>query len=248
MSAHLHWRRKARLALEAYFVRRSQPRAFLTLVLSATGLVSLLASIGMFHLGVERMWLRYPATVFVGYGAFLGFLRLWVAWEYANFAPEEIAAVLPPSPDQPQKVTRVARAARHVSERTSDTVENEDWSDALSCLDGGGDGEGCFVFLLIAALIGVVGTLVAGIFAAPALLAEVFLDAFLITVIYQRLRVKADEHWLRTAIGRTWLSAAGIAVLLSIAGGTLTHLAPFSTSLGEALHYLAESREAKRGR
>jgi hypothetical protein len=69
MSEHLHWRRKARLALQAYFERRRRPRFFLSLVLIATGLVGLLASIGMFHLGVDRMWLRYPAAVLFGYGA-----------------------------------------------------------------------------------------------------------------------------------------------------------------------------------
>src|SRR3954466_9883987 len=100
MSEHLHWRRKAHLALQAYFERRSRPRVFLSVVLIATGLVSLLASIGMFHLGIDRMWVRYPAAVLVGYGAFLGLLRVWVGWEHAYFAPDEMAAALPPSPDQ----------------------------------------------------------------------------------------------------------------------------------------------------
>jgi hypothetical protein len=241
MSEHLHWRRKAHLALQAYFERRSSPRFFLSLVLIATGLVGSLASIGMYHLGVERMWIRYPAAVLASYGAFLAFLRLWAQWEYASFAPEEIAAVLPPDPNEPSIPRRVARGSRRTEGRSGDSF---DWPD-LDILDGA-DGEGCFVFILIAALIGVIATLIFGIFAAPALLAEVFLDAFLITVIYQRLRVKADEHWLRTAIRRTWKSALGIAALLSIAGGCLAHLAPGATSLGQAVQEYVEFRSAGR--
>jgi hypothetical protein len=243
MSEHLHWRRKAHLALQAYFERRSRPRVFLSIVLIATGLVGLLASMGMFHLGVERMWIRYPAAVLASYGAFLIFLRLWAQWEYAYFAPEEIASMLPPSPDQPSVATRITRSARRSAERTSDSVEG--WGDVLEGL-GGADGEGCFVFFLIAALVGVVVTLVLGIFAAPALLAEVFLDAFLITVIFKRLRAKADAHWLGTAIRRTWLSALGIAVFLSIAGACLAHLAPGARSLGQAVREYAEERSSRR--
>jgi fatty acid desaturase len=236
MNEHLHWRRKARLALEAYFERRSRPRVILTVVLIAAGLVGLLASIGLFHAGVERMWLRYPLATLFGYGAFLGLLRAWIGWEHRSFAPAEIAGVLPPADllDRPSIPRRIAREAWEVAKES----DPSDVGDILSGLDAGD--EGCFVLLLIAALLGVVITLLCGIFAAPALLAEVFLDAFLITVIYQRLRVKADEHWLGTAIRRTWKSVLCLAVLLSIIGSVLSHLVHGARSLGEVIQYYVE--------
>lgn len=236
MSEHLHWRLKAQRALEVYFERRSRPRALLTIVLSATGLVGLLASMGLYHAGVERMWLRYPAAVLVGYGAFLLLLRAWAEWEHTHFEAEEISGELPPVPGG------VSPAARQTGsrQRTPGKARNHDWLDRVPDVVEVDFGEGCFVVILIAALIGVIVTLVLSIFAAPALIAEVFLDAFLITFIYQRLRVKADAHWLRTAIRRTWKSALVIAILMSIAGACVARLAPNCTSLGHAIKYWME--------
>lgn len=236
MSEHLHWRQKAQLALQAYFERRSRPRVILSVVLIAAGLVGLLASIGLFHAGLERMWIRYPLSALVGYAGFLALLRAWAGWEYDSFSPEEMTGALPPAAGEavPATPRRLARAGGRALEHSA--VEGVDCLDAFDSIDG----EGCFVFLLLAALIGVVITLLCGIFAAPALLAEVFLDAFLISVIYKRLRVKADEHWLRTAVRRTWKSAITISVLLSIAGGTLARLAPGARSLGQAIKEMSE--------
>lgn len=235
MSDHLQWRQRARKALEAYFERRSKPRLILSVVLIAAGLVGLLASIGLFHAGVERMWIRYLLATLFGYAAFLGLLRAWAGWEHDSFSPEEIAGILPPDEAVPSVPRRMARAAGRAVEK----ADGGGLGDLLDISDFA-DGEGCFVSLLIAALLGVIITLLCGIFAAPALLAEVFLDAFLITVIYKRLRVKADEHWLHTAIRRTWGAALGMALFLAIIGGSLAHLAPGATSLGEALRQIAE--------
>jgi hypothetical protein len=55
-------------------------------------------------------------------------------------------------------------------------------------------------------------------------------------VLYRRLRIAAEEHWLGTAIRKTWISALIIAVLLAIAGMCLESLAPGARSIGPAIH------------
>ncbi len=59
-------------------LRRGMPRLQMSLILMLTGLVGFLVSFALLHLGVGRMWLRYPFAVIVAYAAFLLLLRLWL--------------------------------------------------------------------------------------------------------------------------------------------------------------------------
>ena len=47
------------------------------------------------------------------------------------------------------------------------------------------------------------------VYAAPALLAEVALDAALVGTIYRRLRKSDQRYWLETAVRRTWVLHRG---------------------------------------
>ena len=49
--------------------------------------------------------------------------------------------------------------------------------------------------------------LVSFVMAGPELLAEVFLDAVVVTILYRHLKTAAKEHWPGTAVKRTWISA-----------------------------------------
>src|SRR3982751_4761105 len=53
------WRLRARGALEKYFRTHSAPRAALTVILSATGLIGFLITYGLLHFGIHHMWIRY---------------------------------------------------------------------------------------------------------------------------------------------------------------------------------------------
>jgi hypothetical protein len=50
----------------------------MSLILAATGAAGFLVSFALLHLGVTRMWLRYPFAVLVAYGVFLLLLRVWL--------------------------------------------------------------------------------------------------------------------------------------------------------------------------
>ena len=59
-------------------LRRSLPRVQMSLILAATGAAGLLASFVMLHLGVWRMWVRYPLAVLFAYAVFIVLLRVWL--------------------------------------------------------------------------------------------------------------------------------------------------------------------------
>src|SRR5919107_4181948 len=59
-------------------MRRSLPRVQMSLILAATGAAGFVASFAMLHLGVWRMWIRYPLAVLFAYAAFIVLLRVWL--------------------------------------------------------------------------------------------------------------------------------------------------------------------------
>ena len=59
-------------------MRRSLPRVQMSLILAATGAAGFVASFVMLHLGVWRMWVRYPLAVLFAYGVFIVLLRVWL--------------------------------------------------------------------------------------------------------------------------------------------------------------------------
>jgi hypothetical protein len=50
----------------------------MSLILAATGAAGFVASFAMLHLGVWRMWIRYPLAVLFAYGVFIVLLRVWL--------------------------------------------------------------------------------------------------------------------------------------------------------------------------
>ena len=59
-------------------MRRGMPRVLMSLILAATGAAGFLVSFALLHMGVTRMWLRYPFAVLAAYGVFLFLLRVWL--------------------------------------------------------------------------------------------------------------------------------------------------------------------------
>jgi hypothetical protein len=59
-------------------MRRGLPRLQMSLILAATGAAGFVASFVMLHLGVWRMWVRYPLAVLFAYAVFIVLLRVWL--------------------------------------------------------------------------------------------------------------------------------------------------------------------------
>ena len=220
------WRSRAKAALESYFYRRSFPRITLTLLLLITGAAGFLISYGMLRAGVLHMWIRYPVAVLVSYALLLGLIRIWVEIERARFDPLD-ADIEGTSVD--------CDGPRFASLRGSDGS----WFDWLDLPSPDLDwGEGCLAAIVLMVLVGLVLVLVTTIAAAPTLIAEVFLDAFIVTVLYRRLRVAQKEHWLGTALRKTIGRALLTALLLGIGGWALEMMAPGAHSIGKAIEQI----------
>lgn len=230
MEPHPKWRSRAHAALEAYFRDRSFPRIALTLIVTVAGVVGFLISHTLLHHGFEDMWLRYPIAVIGGYLTFLALLRFWVEIERARYDPKEIDLDLSTDlPDQPISAPR--------KKLTGDSGSWLDWLDvpeAVFELDEG-CAIGCLIVFVIGLITGAAGLLLSTIMAAPELLAEVFLDAVVMSMFYRHLKTAAKEHWLGTAVKRTWRPALLTAAALSILGSGLSVMAPTSHTIGSAL-------------
>lgn len=221
-------RERLQHALQGYFERKSLPRLIITGILIFTGIFGFALSYSLLKMGVIEMWIRYPIAVLVSYGAFLGLLRIWVEVEFSRFRvddPEIQAAMTDMSRREQKKWIR----------ETSDTG----WLDWLDLPDFG-DGEGCLIFILVGVGIGLIAVGVMTVLGAPALVAEVFLDLFVVSLLYRRLQHAGREHWLGTAVGRTWHLALWAAVLMALAGFLLQFLAPETTTLGPAIRTVWE--------
>ena len=223
---------RARAALEAYFERRSFPRTMLSLVLIITGLCGFFVSYLLLRLGVEHMWVRYPIAAAIAYGILLGLVRLWVELERGRFNPDDAGI-----DDASEPVEKTRTRAPHYQPRST-------WLDYLDLPDFGGFDfdEGCLPAILLTVVLSLAAVLVATVAGAPLLIAEVFLDVFIVAVLYRRLRIAEKEHWLGTAIRTTWAPALVTVILLGIGGWALEEMAPGARSIGPAIEQIRSAR------
>jgi hypothetical protein len=221
-------RATARAALEAYFQAHSLPRFTLGLLLILTGAAGFLASVLLLKHGVDRMAFRYPLAACFAYGVFLGLIRIWVEIERARFDPRpgEVEGMLE------------SRNAESKSKTYHQTSGGSSWLDYLDIPNVFDLDAGCLPVLIAGAVIALGALLFMALANAPAFMAEVFLDAFIVSVLYRRLRIAAQEHWLGTAIRKTWLHVFLAIALLCLLGWGLDSLAPGSHSIGPALRRL----------
>lgn len=76
------------------------------------------------------------------------------------------------------------------------------------------------------------------IYTAPVLLAEVALDAALVSTVYRRLRAQDAGHWSLAVLRRTWLPAAGLALFVSVLGFALQQIVPQARTIGGVIRAL----------
>jgi hypothetical protein len=232
------WRLRARSALEGYFRRHTHPRFILSLLVITSGVVGFAVSWVLLHYGMVEMWQRYPLAVIGGYIAFLVQLRLWVEIERERYVPEEVS--IP---------TETSNELLYQPDRKfiSDGRSWLDWLDApldFISLDEGCL-VGCFITLVVGGIIGVCGLMFSFIMAGSELLAELFLDAVVVTMLYRHLKNAARQYWLGTAVRRSWRLVIVIAVALSLLGACLSVLAPNSPSFGKALREIMHGTDSQ---
>lgn len=97
--------------------------------------------------------------------------------------------------------------------------------------------EGAIPILVVILVLGTALSLVllAGylVWTAPALLAELLVDGLVVAALSHRLHRIESPSWTRGVLRRTWLPAAGIALLLGFTGYVFQRLDPAIDSIGD---------------
>jgi hypothetical protein len=78
------------------------------------------------------------------------------------------------------------------------------------------------------------------IYVAPVLLAEVALDAAIVSTLYQRLAKHEMSHWAMTVVRHTWLPALALVMFAAVGGWALQLAAPEARSIGGVIRELRQ--------
>jgi hypothetical protein len=231
--------------LERRHVASRFPRSQLTLIVTGAGVAGFLTSVGLLRAGVDAMAIRYPLAAMSGYLAFLALLQCWIHLHRWEWVPD--LDVWSGTGD-----TRGGDATAQMlagGGRSGGAGGGARWSgDVRAVADargsarvGSGPSGWSFdldaddaVWLVVVAVLVCGGLIAVGyvIAIAPALLAEVTLDAALVTTVYRRLRPHDLQHWSVGVVRRTWLPAVVVVLCLAGAGYALQRVAPDARSIG----------------
>jgi len=228
---------------ERRLLRRSWPRLHVSLILSLTGMAGFLTSFCLLHLGVSRMWLRYPVAILTAYGVFLMLLGIWLWLQRHSL---DVDPDLPTLDFTPSSASGPGESLHDAGGGGAGGSWGESVSSSTSAssVSSGGSGsadigfgldfeEGC---LVVIALLALVGGLVASfyvIYIAPALLAEILVDGAMVAGLYRRVKHIEQGNWLQTAVRRTILPAILAAVFFTVAGVALQKAYPTAQSIGD---------------
>jgi hypothetical protein len=237
--------------LERRHLASSFPRGQLTLLVAGAGLAGFLSSVALLRAGLDQMAFRYPAAVLAAYLAFLGLLRLWIAWQRGQWSPD--VDVFPETRGSAAGQNDLARELAHGG-RSGGAGGGARWDGqahgivakpAAAPSSGGSGGgfdldldEGWWLVLAAVLVLGGALAVVYVIYIAPVLLAEVALDAAVVTTMYKRLKPHDLQHWSVGVIRQTWLPALILVLCLAGAGFALQQVAPEARSIGGVLAHL----------
>jgi hypothetical protein len=244
------------MRLQEDLERFGWPRLQMLLIVALTGAVGFVSSFALLHSGVTSLWERYPIAVALAYFGFLFFLWCWLrldADDVVNWVdlPGNVptgggrgggcGASKPFEAGGGHYGGGGASSSFHAADVAQFPEAHAGIMDAgVSDLAGGLSAleELGVVLLVLAALVGAACAVVWIIWAAPSLLAELSFDAALMTGLYHRLGRVERRHWLETALERTWLPFAGVALMFALAGAAMHLYAPEARSMHQVVaHY-----------
>ncbi len=209
-------------ALRQFLEREYSPRATMTILLAITGAIGFMVSFEMLHHGVDAMAIRYPIAVALAYVVFIFLLRCWADMEHARIETHETIQMIESSKFE------------HSPSDPPATLQPVDlgWWNGWDWLDFSFVWA-CLPVIVIGALSVLSVTALTVVFEAPTLLAEVLLDAVLMTALYKRMRGLERRNWFATVLQRTWRPVLGTAVILAAAGFLIQTLYPDVKSIGQ---------------
>lgn len=239
------------LRLNRKIRREGFPRLQMSFLVAITGAAGFVTSVALLHSGLHGMPWRYLLACMVAYAVFLLLLWLWLRTKAEDYAdiPDFSNAI--PSPGGGGEYHSYAgnggdfggggASGSFDSSYEAIPLESADTGgpvgDALEAASGADElAIPLFVVILFAALL--LSSLYV-VYSAPMLFAELLLDGMLAAGLYRRLNGIPRQHWLETALRRTFWPFLLTALLAWGAGWTMQLYAPGTTSLGEVIRYHA---------
>ena len=176
------------------------PRLVICLILALSGVVAFQFSVLALLSGLVNMAVRYFLAALIGYATFLLLIRVWIALHRYRHSVDVDPGI--------------AGDASSLSGATDGFGGGSSGGGGASANWGGAEGgAGIDVAdadeawpVVVAAVVLLSGALAIlyVVYSAPVLLAEVALDAALISGLYRRLRKQDARHWLGSAVRHSW--------------------------------------------
>jgi hypothetical protein len=233
-------RRKLLAEMRTRFIAKRYPRVVVLLILGLSGLVAFSFSAWALSLGLDEMGLRYLGATVVGYLTFLLLIRAWIALHRVRQDGSVDLTSLPDLAGLPDGTSPAAGLdAGFGGGHSGGGGASTHWGSPVEAPGGINmdvDADEAWPVVLAAVFL-LSGLLAMGyvVYTAPVLLAEVALDAALVTGIYRKLRKEDARHWLHSALRHTWLPATIAAVCLWITGTALQWAMPDARSIGDVV-------------
>lgn len=245
--------------------RTDRPRLTVLIILSLAGAAAFVTSVVCLWAGIDSMALRYPLASLAGYLAFVVLIRGWIGicrGEWADTSgdvpnPFDVSDLVDAGArlagrggvegakafagghsggggcggswmsEPVEKVASVPQASPAAGET------GDGWGISIDLDDG-------FFFILLAILAALGGLLCLAyvVYIAPVLLAEVALDAALVSAAYGRLRREDVEHWSGAVLRRTLVPAAILVIFMCVTGFAAQQFAPDARSIGGVVRAL----------
>jgi hypothetical protein len=233
--------------LRRVLVRLHYPRLQMALIVAITGAGGFLCSFLLLHAGVASMAWRYGLAVAFAYGVFLGLLWWWL--RVRRDLLDALDTTLDGLDLSASSAGERAAPARDAFGTGGDfggggattAFDYESTEPAIRTpVKGSGDGDVDWgeLGLIIAILLALGAAILAAfwiISGAPALFAELLLDAGLAAGLYKRLRTLERRYWLSTAVGKTALPFLAVGAAFVVAGALIQHQLPEARSIGDLL-------------
>jgi hypothetical protein len=232
-------------------------RAHLSIIITLAGCAAFLTSVVALGFGVTSMAARYPLAVLGGYLSFVLLIRGWIALhqramgrrrharsldqtDLLDLGPDLLDLRVParvPGPD-----VALFAGGRSGGAGAGAAFDNTSVG-APSRLNLDVDFDFDDLWPIVLAGVCVVGGVLAigyVIYSAPVLLAEVAIDAAIMSGLYRRLTKRPASHWAMTVVRHTAIPALIVMVFAGLAGYAAQRLVPEARSIGGVIRALSE--------